>query len=290
MWGSISDFLAFTKSLGLTASQAELIFKCKSVGLENHTDKQAMLTFAENSKFLELALENPSTQTIIGSEILFYSRPNDIIVVPNPRFVFWSLIEYIARKREYTNSSIIDETAIIKSGGIVSQKGCVLEAGVVVEEGAIVLPGVRIGRNSIIGPGSVIGSDGLEVKDTIYGRIRITHDAGVVISDNVIIGAGCTVNKGILGYDTYIGKDTKIDSGVHIAHSCKIGQKNIITANVTFGGAVTTEEDVFIGLNATIVNGVILGSRSFVGAGSVVVRSIDSDIKVLPYPSKEFPI
>jgi len=111
-----------------------------------------------------------------------------------------------------------------------------------------------------------------------------------VIEDNVTIGAGCTVNKGLLGYDTYIGKNTKIDSGVHIAHSCKVGPKNIITANVTFGGAVTTEDEVFIGLNATVVNGIILGSRSFIGAGSVVVRSIGSDQKVLPYPSKGFPI
>jgi UDP-3-O-[3-hydroxymyristoyl] glucosamine N-acyltransferase len=290
MWGEVSDFFDFTKSIGLTTDQAELIRSCQSIGLASHTDKQAMLTFAENSKFMDQALENSSTQTLISSEMPLFNCSKSIICVSNPRFVFWSLVEYTARKRVWINPSIIHETAIVKPGAIVSLTGCVLEAGVVVEEAAIVLPGVRIGKNCIIGPGSVIGSDGLEVKETIFGRIRITHDAGVVMEDNVTIGAGCTVNKGLLGQDTYIGTDTKIDSGVHIAHSCKIGPKNTITANVTLGGSVITEEEVFIGLNATVVNAVTLGSKSFIGAGSIVVRSIESCVKILPYPSKAFPI
>lgn len=290
MWGDKADFFTFAESIGLSISQAEKIHTCRSVGLANHKDKQAMLTFAENINFIRQAIENPATQTIVSSEIQLDPCSKLIIHVSNPRFVFWSLVEYMGRKKQWTNPSIVDETVILKSGAIVSPTGCVLGEGVVIEEGAIVLPGVRIGKNCIIGSGSVIGSDGLEVKDTIYGRVRITHDAGVVIDENVTIGAACTINKGLLGHDTFIGKDTKIDSGVHIAHSCRIGSKNIITANVTFGGAVSTEEEVFIGLNATIVNGVTLGSRSFIGAGSVVVRTIDSDQKILPYPSKAFPI
>ncbi len=288
MWGKTSDFLVFAKSLGLTSIEAELVRNCQSVGLVSHTNKPAMLTFAENSKFMDQALENASIQTLICSAMPFAPGSKSIVCVPNPRFVFWSFVEYMARKIEWIKPTIIDKTAVLKPGAIVSQTGCILGAGVLIEEGAIVFPGVRIGRNCIVGSGSVIGSDGLEIKETIFGRVRITHDAGLVIEDNVTIGAGCTVNKGLLGQDTYIGTQSMIDSGVHIAHSCKVGPKNTITANVTLGGAVITEEEVFIGLNATVVNGVTLGSKSFIGAGSVVVRSIDPCVKVLPYPSKIF--
>jgi UDP-3-O-[3-hydroxymyristoyl] glucosamine N-acyltransferase len=135
----------------------------------------------------------------------------------------------------------------------------------------------------------VIGSDGLEIKDTLFGWIRISHEAGVQIHNRVVIGANCTINRGLLGNDTIIQQETMIDSGVHIAHACQIGQRNTITAHATLGGSVVTGNEVFIGLNATIVNAVTICDAAFIGAGAIVARSISEPVRVLPYPSKTLP-
>jgi acetyltransferase-like isoleucine patch superfamily enzyme len=290
MWYNILALEKFCKTIGLESEEVNLICNCQNFGLVNDTHKPAILTFAENDMYLEQALKNPSVQVILCWDQISVIGLKNVICVPNPRFVFWSLVEYVGRHKEWLVRSIIDKSVIIKPSAVVSEVGCVIESGTVIEEAAIILQGTKICKNCVIGSGSIIGSDGLEVKQTVFGRVRITHDAGVVIDDNVTLGAGCTVNKGLLGQDTCIGNNTKIDSGVHIAHSCKIGSKNTIAANATFGGAVVTGNDVFIGLNATIVNAVTIGNQSFIGAGTVVVRSIESGMKVLPYPTKVIPI
>ena len=48
----------------------------------------------------------------------------------------------------------------------------------------------------------------------------------LVIEDDVEIGANCTIDRGALG-ETRIGRGTKLDNLVHIAHNCILGQ-NVI--------------------------------------------------------------
>ena len=110
-------------------------------------------------------------------------------------------------------------------------------------EGIIVQPklirdikNITIGKNCNIGFGTVIGKDGFGF-DEIDGKlIRNEHKFGVVIGDDVEIGANCNIDRG-RWRDTVINNGTKIDSLVHIGHNVKVGENCIIGPHVTLGGS-----------------------------------------------------
>ena len=109
---------------------------------------------------------------------------------------------------------------------------------------------------------------------------------GLKIERDVSLGAACTVNQGLGEIPRYIGLDTKIDCGVHIAHYSANGSRNVIAGNADFRGSVTTGKDVFVGINATIVNGITLADGCFVGAGAIVTWSYKSAVKLIALRAK----
>ncbi len=84
------------------------------------------------------------------------------------------------------------------------------------------------------------------------------------IEDDVEIGANTTIDRGALG-ETRIGRGTKIDNLVHIAHNCVIGKNVVIAAQTGISGSTNICDgaviggQVGIGDHATIGEGVILG-------------------------------
>lgn len=147
---------------------------------------------------------------------------------------------------------------------------------------AIIYPWVKIGRTVSVGPYSVIGKDGFGYSKD--GR-KIPHMAGVILGDNVEIGANCCIDRGKLD-DTTIGANTKLDNLVHIAHNCKIGKSNLICAGVIIGGSVTTGDNCFIGLNATIRDHVKIGNNVIIGCGANVVKDVPDGLTVKGNPAK----
>lgn len=217
-------------------------------------------------------------------------RNSNFIPVDDPSFVFWSLYEFKERAKNLCFPSKIAKDVFIGPNTIVCEFGVILEEGVYIDANTVIHSGVTVKKKSRVGPGCVLGSSGFEVKRTIFGQIVITHKAGLIVDTNVEIGANCTINQGIGNCPTVISCDTKIDCGVHIAHSCTIGSGNIIAAHVTFGGSVITGDNVFFGLNATIKNGVSLPTGSFVGASVFVAESYRSAVKLTARPPLAMPI
>ncbi|MGZ3420629.1 MAG: DapH/DapD/GlmU-related protein [Polyangiales bacterium] len=149
-----------------------------------------------------------------------------------------------------------------------------------IEPGAIVFPGVRIGRGVVIGAGSIIGRRGFGY----VGNLRIPHRAGVVLEDGVEIGALCTVDAGILS-PTTIGRDTKIDSHVHVGHGVRIGARCRIAAQVGFAGSVVVEDDVWIGGQAGIADHCRIGRGARIAAKAGVIGDIAAGEVVAGYPA-----
>ena len=119
-------------------------------------------------------------------------------------------------------------------------------------------------------PGSHIGFKGFSWGfDEDQTPVEIRHKGGVVISDYVEIGAGCNIARATLkGTNTIIGEFVKIDSLVHIAHNCVIGNRSILTAGVILGGNVTVGERSWLGINCTIMNGIKIGKNNLIAAGA----------------------
>ncbi|MFQ8845937.1 MAG: hypothetical protein ACLR84_00580, partial [Clostridia bacterium] len=103
-----------------------------------------------------------------------------------------------------------------------------------------------------IGENSVIGAQGFGVeKDTDGRNIRIPHIGGVIIKENVEIGALSSIVAGTI-HPTVIEKNVFIDDLNHIAHNCQIGEGSMLTAAAQIGGSAAIGADSYISPNATV--------------------------------------
>ena len=120
--------------------------------------------------------------------------------------------------------------------------------------------------------GTVLGSDGFGYAKVGERYIGFPQIGTLWIGDDVEIGANVTVDRGALG-ETRIGRGTKIDNLVHIAHNCSIGEDVLIAAQVGMAGSCTIEDgamlggQVGLGESVTIGRGVILGGQGGVLPG-----------------------
>ena len=79
-----------------------------------------------------------------------------------------------------------------------------------------------------------------------------------MIEDEVEIGANTTIDRGALG-ETRIGRGTKIDNLVHIAHNCGIGKNVIMAAQVGISGSCVVEDGAVLGGQVGLGDDVTLG-------------------------------
>jgi UDP-3-O-[3-hydroxymyristoyl] glucosamine N-acyltransferase len=118
-----------------------------------------------------------------------------------------------------------------------------------VHANAVIEAQVEIGRRAVIQAGAVIGSDGFGFEWDGTEHVKIPHIGTVIIGDDVEIGANTAIDRGTSGA-TRIGRGTKIDNQVHIAHNVQIGEHCLLCGQVGMGGS------------ATVGNGVIFASKS----------------------------
>jgi len=160
-----------------------------------------------------------------------------------------------------------------------------LDDGVVVGEDCLIHPlavlrwGVRVGDRCQIHSGAVIGDDGFGYNQlpTPDGRLihfKNEHLGGVVLEDDVEIGAQTAVDRGLVA-DTVIGRGTKIDNQVQIGHNVRLGHDCLLVAQAGLGGHTVLGDRVFLlgqvglGPGVTIGDDALLTARSAVGSGRV---------------------
>ena len=142
---------------------------------------------------------------------------------------------------------------------------------------AVVHAGVELGDRCVVQAGAVLGATGFGyVRSRETGEYLLFPQQGaLVIEDDVEIGANSTIDRGALG-ETRIGRGTKIDNLVHVAHNCQIGKNVVIAAQVGLSGSCVIEDGVVIagqvglGDHCHIGQGVVLGGQSGVYPGKTV--------------------
>lgn len=132
---------------------------------------------------------------------------------------------------------------------------------------------VRLGERVTIHAASVIGSDGFGFAPTAEGWEKIYQLGGVVVGNNVEIGAGCTIDRGAIT-NTEIGNGVIIDNQVHIAHNVKIGERTAIAGCCGIAGSTEIGARCLLG-GGVLINGhlKVCDDVKFNGA-SVVTKSI----------------
>ena len=121
------------------------------------------------------------------------------------------------------------------AGSVVVGEGSVVGPGVRVGEGTRLAPrvvlmgGVRVGARCRVQPGAIVGGDGFGFAREGPEWIKIPQIGGVVIGDDVEIGANTTIDRGSIE-DTVIENGVKLDNQVQIAHNARIGAHTVMAA------------------------------------------------------------
>ena len=161
---------------------------------------------------------------------------------------------------------------------------CVLHPNVVVREGCLV------GNRCILQPGAVVGSDGFGFAFDAEGegsgpRHYKVPQAGIaVIEDDVELGANTCVDRATLGR-TVVGRGSKLDNPVQIAHNVEVGPLSLLAGQVGVAGSTRLGLGVVAGGQVGIVGHLDIGDGVKLGAQSGVINDIPAGETYTGYPA-----
>jgi UDP-3-O-[3-hydroxymyristoyl] glucosamine N-acyltransferase len=176
--------------------------------------------------------------------------------------------------------------AVVEAGARIGA-GCILHAGVVVGQGCcvgkecilypyvVLYPGALIGDRVVLHAGVVVGSDGFGYIADGTRQWKFPQVGGVIIEDDVEIGAHTVIDRGSLG-TTRIGAGAKLDNLIQIAHNVEIGKHVVIAAQTGISGSSIIEDHAVIGGqvgfgdHTRVQRGAIIGSKAGILPGKIV--------------------
>jgi UDP-3-O-[3-hydroxymyristoyl] glucosamine N-acyltransferase len=178
----------------------------------------------------------------------------------------------------------IGARSVLQAGNYVGS-GCRLGDEVNLFPNVTLYPRSEIGNRVRIHSGTVIGSDGFGYVPEGGTHLKVLQIGNVIIRDDVEIGANVTIDRGALG-PTVIGRGTKIDNLVQIAHNVTVGEHCLIISQVGIAGSSKLGNYVIIAGQAGIAGHLKIGSRVSVAAQSGVMNNIPDGEKWLWTPAQ----
>jgi len=156
---------------------------------------------------------------------------------------------------------------------------CVIHARVSIRER------VTLGHRVVVQDGAVIGSDGFGFAQRADGtHYKIPQVGGVVVEDDVEIGANTTIDRPALG-ETRVGAGSKIDNLVQIAHGVTIGRDVLLAAQVGIAGSSTLEDRVTLAGQVGVSGHITVGKGVIATAQTGIPNSVDAGSFISGYPA-----
>jgi UDP-3-O-[3-hydroxymyristoyl] glucosamine N-acyltransferase len=236
---------------------------------EIHKVEAGDLVFVDHPKYYNTCINSAASFIIINKEA-DVPEGKALLIVDNPFDAYCKIVTHfrpfeMALKTQNDLATIGENTFIYPTAFIGNHvsigKNCIIYPNVSVMDHCV------IGNNVIIQPGTTIGSDAFYFntkKNRELWYKKMPSCGRVVIEDDVEIGAGCTIDRGVSN-DTRIGKGTKFDNLIHIGHDTVIGNNCLFAANVVIGGCTTIKDGV------TMWGGVIVNKTLTIGENAVLL-------------------
>lgn len=272
--------------------------------------REGDVVFAETPRLLEAACRSQASAVIAHRTTRNSGKP--LIAVENPRYAFAQVLKVFSplKNREtgiHPSCIIGPNTSIGKDPSI--GFNVYIGQNVTIGDNAWIHPFVFIGDNAHLGDdcvlypfsavhehvrigsgvilhsGAVVGSDGFGYTKVGDEHYKMPQIGTVIVGDNVEIGANVTIDRARTG-KTEIGRGTKIDNLVHIAHNVKIGENCLVIAQVGISGSVRIGNRVILAGQAGLKDHVAVGDDAVICARAGVIGDIDAGAFVSGYPAR----
>ena len=236
---------------------------------ELHKVEQGDLVFVDHPKYYDKCINSHASFIIINKETTVPDG-KALLIVENPFEAYCKIVNHF---RPFVPATkMVSDTAVIGEGSYVFPSAFIghhvsIGKNCIIHPQVSILDHTIIGDNVVIQSGTVIGSDAFYYntkKDRAVWYKKMPSCGRVVIEDDVEIGSGCTIDRGV-SHDTKIGKGTKMDNLIHIGHDTVIGKNCLFAANVVIAGVVTIEDGV------TLWGQVIVNKTLTIGANAVLL-------------------
>jgi len=269
----------------------------KVANIENA--EEGDISFVSSKKYTNFIESTRASCIIIGQNV--DSQGKTVILVESPYSALPKLLSslYDTKKSLPTgvsNLAFIGKDAIIEDGASILPftyigNRCKIGRGTVVHTGVYIGDDTTVGENSYISPnvsiyhetkignnvtihsGTVVGCDGFGYVQESDKSTKIPQVGNVIIEDDVEIGANVDIDRATIG-STRIGKGSKIDNLVQIAHNVEIGEGCVIISQVGISGSTKLGKRVFLGGQVGVVGHISIGDFSKVAAKSGISKSI----------------
>src|SRR6266850_12429 len=190
----------------------------------------------------------------------------------------------------------VDRTAVVAPEARIDPSAtvgplCVVEGRVEIGDDAVLYPhvslreGVRLGRRVIIHAGAVLGADGFGFAFDGAAHRKIPQVGGVLIEDDVEIGANTTIDRATFG-DTIVRRGTKIDNLVQIGHNVLVGEHSLLVAQVGVSGSSRLGRGVVLAGQVGVADHVTIGDGALVAAQGGVPSDLDAGGRYLGTPAR----
>lgn len=186
--------------------------------------------------------------------------------------------------------AVVERGACIGAGSRVGA-GCVIGPGAVIGKDSYLYPRVVVGRECVVGDrviihaGAVLGADGFGYAP-VDGVYRKVPQLGIVyVEDDVEIGANACIDRATFGA-TRIGRGTKIDNLVQVAHNVAIGENSALAAQVGVAGSTRIGKGVRLGGQAGLIGHLRIGDGATIAAQAGVIGNVDAGESVAGYPAR----
>lgn len=307
--------LTFADLVALVGADASTDEKLLSFDGVNSLDRaeSSEISFLGNPKYEPQLRETKAGVVLVG--VGEWSAPKEclLISVENPSAAFSRVIDYFQNKRSSPASGIqsgafvdssatVDPSASIASGAVISEGArvgarTVVAAGVVICSGAQVgddchlHPNVTVREDCLIGsrvilqPNAVIGSDGFGFELVDGAHEKVPQVGIVVIEDDVEVGSNTCIDRARFG-KTVIGKGTKIDNLVQVAHNVEIGEHCLLVSQSGIAGSSALGNYVTVAAQAGVGGHIEIGDQVVLAARAAAMKSISKPGAYMGMPAR----
>ena len=223
----------------------------------------------------------PCNALVLDNPYLGYAKVSSMFdTLPEPSLQVHPTA-YVSPKASLGQNVSIGPNAVIEDG-VVLESGVTIGAGTVVGHNCKVGEHTRlhgnvtlyhdivIGQRCILHSGVVIGADGFGFANDQGKWHKIRQIGGVVIGNDVEIGANTTVDRGAMS-DTLIADGVKLDNQIQIAHNVEIGENTAMAACAGISGSTK------VGANCTVAGGAgLAGHLNIVDGSHITAMSLIS--------------